>query len=301
MNTTFAVSDAVTTAAVIADRTPKTLSGTAKRVYRALLIPAIENSRERGYVNPSRVTFHCPAEIISTALGISRMSLWRAVQVLRDAGLVDARPQKARLACRGGQVRNTGSVWQVRLTPNHGSRCKLSYEELKHVWRPSFNDEVRRGAGSHAAVKAARERRVTYKSTLQELDLDLLLKHAVDSKKHLAPVDSLVCNKPKNAVLEVLLDVSSGRRGQDTVQRVDTAAQALATALADHSSVNFYRRLVWGALRASQRGLDVFPMVYQMAVRARVDVQENFSRRGGALFVSRLKATEFWDEVMRSS
>jgi hypothetical protein len=172
---------------------------------------------------------------------------------------------------------------------------------LKHVWRPSFNDEVRRGAGSHAAVKAARERRVTYKSTLQELDLDLLLKHAVDSKKHLAPVDSLVCNKPKNAVLEVLLDVSSGRRGQDTVQRVDTAAQALATALADHSSVNFYRRLVWGALRASQRGLDVFPMVYQMAVRARVDVQENFSRRGGALFVSRLKATEFWDEVMRSS
>jgi hypothetical protein len=298
MLTTIAVSDPVTAAAVIANRTPKTLSDTAKRVYRALLIPAIENARERGYVNPSRVTFHCPAEIISTALGISRMSLWRAVQVLRDAGLVDARAQKARLACRGGQVRNTGSVWQVRLFGN--KRCKLSYEELKHSWRPGFNDEVQQGRGSHAAVKAARERRVTYKSTLQELDLDLLLKHAVDSKKHLAPVDSLVCNKPKNAVLEVLLDVSSGRRGKDTVQKVDTAAQALATALADHSSVNFYRRLVWRALRASQRGLDVFPMVYQMAVRARVDVQENFSRRGGAVFCSRLKDTAFWDEIMKT-
>jgi hypothetical protein len=295
MLTTFAVSDA---AGVIADRTPKTLSDTARRVYRALLIPAIENARERGYVNASRVTFHCPAEIISTALGISRMGLWRAVQVLQAEGLIDNRAQKAKLACRGGQVRNTGSVWQVRLFGN--KRCKLSYEELRHVWRPNFNDEIQQGRGSHAAVKAAQGRRVTYKSNSQELDLTLLLKHSVDSKKHLAPVDSLVCNKPKNAVLEVLLDVSSGRRGRDTVQKVDTAAQALSQALADSRSVNFYRRLVWGCLRASQRGLDVFPMVYQMAVRARVDRVENFSRKGGAVFVSRLKDTEFWDEVMKT-
>jgi hypothetical protein len=296
MLTTFAVSDAASAASVIAEKVPK---GLAQRVYQALLIPAIENSRERGYVNPSRVTFHCPAEIISTALGISRMSLWRAVQVLRDAGLVDARAQKARLACRGGQVRNTGSVWQVRLTPNHGSKCKLSYEELRHSWRPNFNDEVRQGRGSHAAVKAARSRNVTYKSKLQELDLDLLLKHSVDSKKHLAPVDSLVCNKPKNAVLEALLDVTAAAPGRDTVQHVDMAALALCTALADHGSVNFYRALVWGALRASQRGTDHFQTIYQMAVRARVDVQENFSRRGGALFVSRLKDTRIWDEIMK--
>jgi hypothetical protein len=240
---TVQVSNALQAATVLSEKVPK---GLAQRVYQALLIPAIENAKERGYVNPSRVTFHCPAEIISAALGISRMSLWRSVQVLRDAGLVDNRAQKARLSCRGGQVRNTGSVWQVRLTPNHGSKCKLSYEELKHVWRPNFNDEVRQGRGSHAAVKAARGRRVTYKSTLQELDLDLLLKHSVDSKKHLAPVDSLVCNKPKNAVLEVLLDVTAAAPGRDTVQRVDMAALALVSALGDSRSVNFYRRLVWG-------------------------------------------------------
>jgi hypothetical protein len=228
------------------------------------------------------------------------MSLWRAVQVLRDAGLVDARAHKANLSCRGNQVRNTGSVWQVRLTPNHGSRCKLSYEELRHVWRPNFNDEVQQGRGSHAAVKAARGRNVTYKSNLQDIDLDLLLKHSVDSKKHLTPVDTSVCNKPKNAVLEVLLDVSSGRPGRDTVQKVDLAAFALATALADHSSVNFYRLLVWNCLRASQRGTDYFQMIYQIAIRARVDVQENFSRKGGAVFVSRLKQTEFWEWVINS-
>jgi hypothetical protein len=286
---TFQVDSAVSAAAVLAERLPKHLTGTAKRVYQALLIPALENARERAYVNPSRVTFHCPAEIISTSLKISRMSLWRAVQVLKAAGLIDNRAHKGN--CRG-RVRNTGSVWQIRLTPNHGKKCRLSYEELKHSWRPNFNDEIRQGRSSYRAL-------VTYKRTSRELDIDLLRRWSVDSFKHSNPVDTLVCNKPKNAVLEVLLDVSSARPGRDTVARVDLAAQALATALADKRSVNFYRLILWNALKASQRGLDLFPMIYHLAIRARVDVQENWARKGGAVFTSRLKQTEFWDELMR--
>jgi hypothetical protein len=100
-------------------------------------------------------------------------------------------------------------------------------------------------------------------------------------------------------VLEVLLDVSSARPGRDTVARVDLAAQALATALADKRSVNFYRLILWNALKASKRGVDLFPMLYQVAIRARVDVQENWSRKGGAVFTSRLKQTDYWDELMR--
>jgi hypothetical protein len=132
------------------------------------------------------------------------------------------------------------------------------------------------------------------------LDLDLLLKHSVDSKKHLAPVDSLVCNKPKNAVLEVLLDVTAARPGRDTVQHVDMAALALVSALGDSRSVNFYRRLVWGLLRASQRGTDHFQTIYQMAVRAKVDYQESWSKKGGAVLVSRLKQAGLYDEILQT-
>jgi hypothetical protein len=286
---TFKFDNAVDVAKVLASRTPETLPAQAKRVYQALLIPALENALERSYVNPSRVTFHCPAEIISTSLKISRMSLWRAVQVLKAAGLIDNRAHKGN--CRG-RVRNTGSVWQIRLTPNHGKKCRLSYEELKHSWRPNFNDEIRQGRSSYRAL-------VTYKRTSRELDIDLLRKWSVDSFKNSNPVNISVCNKPKNAVLEVLLDVSSARPGRDTVARVDLAAQALATALADKRSVNFYRLIVWNALKASQRGVDLFQVLYQVAIRARVDVRENWSRKGGAVFTSRLKQTEFWDELMR--
>jgi hypothetical protein len=293
---TFQVENAVSASEILAERLPKTLPAQAKRVYQALLIPALENARERSYVNPSRVTFHCPAEIISTSLKISRMSLWRAVQVLKDAGLVDNRAHKGN--CRG-RVRNTGSVWQVRLTPNHGSRCKLSYEELKHSWRPNFNDEIRQGRSSYRAVKAARVQRVTYKDNSQELEVDLLRKWSVDSFKNSNPVNISVCNTPKKAVLETLLDVSSARPGRDTVARVDLAAQALATALADARSLQFYRLILWNALKASKRGVDLFPMLYQVAIRARVDLVENWSRKGGAVFTSRLKQTDYWDELMR--
>ncbi len=286
---TFKFDNAVDVAKVLASRTPETLPAQAKRVYQALLIPALENALERSYVNPSRVTFHCPAEIISTSLKISRMSLWRAVQVLKAAGLIDNRAHKGN--CRG-RVRNTGSVWQIRLTPNHGKKCRLSYEELKHSWRPNFNDEIRQGRSSYRAL-------VTYKRTSRELDIDLLRKWSVDSFKNSNPVNISVCNKPKNAVLEVLLDVSSARPGRDTVARVDLAAQALATALADKRSVNFYRLIVWNALKASQRGVDLFQVLYQVAIRARVDVRENWSRKGGAVFTSRLKQTDYWDELMR--
>lgn len=296
MLATYSVNDALDAATVLAEKLP---AGLTRRVYRALLIPAIENAKLRGYVNASRVTYHCPAEVIAAALGISRMSLWRAVQVLKDAGLVDNRAQKATLDCRGGQVRNTGSVWCVRLTVGHGSRAKLSYDDLRHKWRPGFNDEVRRGRGSYQAVRAAKLRT---RENPQELDLELLLRFAVDKTFQVAPVNtSLVRNTPKNAVLEVLLDVPFAAPGRDTVQRVNLAASALAVSLSDASSLDFYRRLVWGALRANQGQLDYFQVIYTQAVRiVRGDIAEGFARRPGALLVSRLRQAGILEELMQT-
>jgi hypothetical protein len=101
-------------------------------------------------------------------------------------------------------------------------------------------------------------------------------------------------------VLEVLLDVTAAKPGRDTVQRVDLAAQALAQSLADAKSINWYRKLVWGLYRSSQRGTDHFQIIYQMAIRARVDLVENFSRKGGAVFVSRLTKAGLLDELMQT-
>jgi hypothetical protein len=82
---------------------------------------------------------------------------------------------------------------------------------------------------------------------------------------------------------------------------VELAAQALSQALSDTSSVSFYQKLLWQLLRRfDATGDDYSYQVYLMAQRARTDVLEGFSRKGGAVFTSRLKQTEFWEWVMNA-
>ncbi len=286
--------NAVTAAEILAERLPKTLSKTAVQLYKALVATAVETARGRGY-SPSvtHVSLHLPLIILADVCGVHRVTAWRHLPALRELGLIDFVSHKGTLR---GETRNTGTLFEVRLNPSAGTKAKLSYHEKKHKWR-DLDKDVRR---KRTAFRMLKDRLATVsKPSTKELDISRLLDWTLKPDTSQTPLVPYGC-KPNNPVLEALLDVAGAKRGRDTVQRVDTAAQALATGLADHSSVNFYRRLVWGCLRASQRGLDVFPMVYQMAIRARVDRVENFSRRGGALFCSRLKDTAFWDEVMRS-
>jgi hypothetical protein len=81
---------------------------------------------------------------------------------------------------------------------------------------------------------------------------------------------------------------------------VDTAATALSQALADSRSINFYRLLVWNAYRASQGTMDYFQVIYQMVIRAQVDLREGFARKAGALLVSRLKQAGILEELMQT-
>jgi hypothetical protein len=290
----FAVNDSISAAEILTSKVPKTLSSKAKLLYKALVLTAVETARGRGYgPGVTHVSLHMPLVILADVCGMHRVTAWRHLPALRKLGLIDYVSHKGTLR---GETRNTGTLFEVRLNPVSGTKAKLSYHEKKHKWR-DLDKDVRRKRTAFRMLKA-RDATISKPST-KELDISRLLEWTLKPDTSQTPLVSYGC-KPNNPVLEALLDVSSGRRGRDTVQRVDTAAQALATALADHSSVNFYRRLVWGCLRASQRGLDVFPMVYQMAIRARVDRVENFSRRGGALFCSRLKDTAFWDEVMKT-
>ncbi len=288
------VDNAAGVATLIAGKLPESLSPAAKTLFTALVATAVETAKGRGYgPGVTHVSLHMPLVILADVCGMHRVTAWRNLPALRELGVLDYTSHKGTLR---GETRNTGTLFEVRLNPSAGTRAKLSYHEKKHKWR-DLDKDVRRKRTAFRMLKA-RDATVSKPST-DKLEISRLLAWTLKPDTSQTPLVPYGC-KPNNPVLEALLDVAGAKRGRDTVQRVDTAAQALATALADASSVNFYRRLVWGALRASQQGRDNFQMLFQMAVRARVDVQENFSRRGGAVFVSRLKETTFWDEIMKT-
>ncbi len=297
---TLAAAEQTASQNCISENPLENLSETAIRLYQALRETAVHVGAARGYVGSvTHVTVHLPLEVVALALGRHRVTVWRRLPELLAAGLVDARPHKTTSA---GQTRNDGTLWCVRLNPDEGVPARLTYDEMKHDgWRDLDRDR-RRGRTAFRAVREHREKRVQQsKDSPQEgFNLQLLLSWSLPPETDQNPVTPDCCTGSRRD-LEAVLDVQYADK-KDRGAAVDGAARALAANLGDAGSVMFYRWLLWQLLRLEAAGQAApWHMVYEQARRARVDAAEGFARRPGALFVSRLKGSPWWDELTRAS
>jgi hypothetical protein len=283
----------------IAERTPENLSSKAKLLYKALVATAIETAKARGYSpTVTHVSLHMPLEVLADVCGMHRVTAWRHLPTLRELGLIDYTAHKGTLR---GETRNTGTLFEVRLNPTHGTKAKLSYHEKKHKWR-DLDRDVKRKRTAHRQVKDAKEKRLqqSVKTTSTELEISRLLAWSLPPKLTKTPLASDCC-KSRRVDLEAVLDVSAAPKPERN-RFVSLASLALAQALSDQSSVSWYQKLLWQLLRRfDATGDDYFYQVYLAAQRARTDAQEGFARRPGALLVSRLKQAPWFDEVIRQS
>ncbi len=289
--------NAVSAAAVIAERLPETLSSTAKLLYKALVSTAIETAKGRGYSpGVTHVSLHMPLEVLADVCGMHRVTAWRHLPALRELGLVDYIAHKGTLR---GETRNTGTLFEVRLNPSAGTRAKLSYHEKKHRWR-DLDRDVKRKRTAHRQVKEAKEKRLQQSKnpTTTELDISRLLEWTLPPKLTKTP-SATDCCKGRQTALETLLDLTASPKPERN-QMVELAALALAQALSDQSSVSWYQKLLWQLLRRfDATGDDYSYQVYLMAQRAKTDNLEGFAKKAGALFTSRVKQAPWFDEVMR--
>ncbi len=285
------VDSAASVAAAIVDRTPKTLSGTAKRLYTALVAAAIDTGKGRGYSpGTTHITMHLPLEVLASVCGIHRVTAWRNLKPLRELGLIDYTSHKGTLR---GETRNTGTLFEVRMNPSAGTKAKLSYHEKKHKWR-DLDKDVKRKRTAHRQLKDRMQQSDI--STSTELDISRLLEWTLPPKLTKTPLASDCCK----VSLEAILDVRHAKK-EERNQIVELAAVAMAQALNDAKSTGWYQKLLWQLLRRfDATGDDYSYQVYLMAQRARTDVLEGFSRKGGAVFVSRLKKADFYEWVMNA-
>jgi hypothetical protein len=239
-----------------------------------------------------------PLEVLADVCGMHRVTAWRHLPALRELGLIDFTAHKGTLR---GETRNTGTLFEVRLNPTHGTKAKLSYQEKKHKWR-DLDRDVKRKRTAHRQVKEAKEKRLQQSKTpaSTELDTSRLLAWTLPPVITESPLDTDRCTS-RQAALETLLDVTAAPKNE-RIRMVDLAAQALSQALADQNSVSWYQKLLWQLLRRfDATGDDYTYQVYLMAQRARTDSLEGFARCPGALFVSRLKQTRWFDDVWRQA
>jgi biotin operon repressor len=278
----------------LAERLPETLSSTAIKLFKALVATAIETAKGRGYSpHTTHVAMHLPLEVLASVCGCHRVTAWRNLKPLRELGVIDYRAHKGTLR---GETRNTGMLWQVRLNPSVGSKCRLSYDDLKHKWR-DLDRDVKRKRTAYRQLQDNLQQSV--EPFTDELDISRLLEWTLPPQLTKPRLATDSCTG-RQMSLEVVLDVRHAAK-EDRNQMVELAAVALAQALNDARSTGWYQKLLWQLLRRfDATGEDYSYQVYLAAQRARVDTLEGFARRPGALFVSRLKGAPWWDEVMRA-
>ncbi len=281
------VKTALDVAREVTRKAPESLSDSALTLYSTLVAAAVETARRREYSpNTTHVTFHCPLEQVARACGLSRQTAWRHLPHLKALGVIDFKSHKGSLF---GETRNTGTLWQVRLNPIRGSRAKLTNDDLRHKWRDLEADYKRYRMSSLTLKKHP----VTYTKDFPNIDLVLAWAAPLTPCRSQTPVKAL-----SNRALEAVLDVIPAEK-ENRNRMVELAAQALAQALGDASSVSWHQKLLWQLLRRfDATGEDYSYSVYLAAQRAHTDSREGFARRAGALFHSRLKQADWFGEVM---
>jgi DNA-binding transcriptional ArsR family regulator len=284
-----AVDDAADVTRIVTEKLEHLLSPTTLLIFRALHQVAVEAAAARGYApGVSEVELFCPVEAVALALGVHRATVYRALPELRAAGLLDVR---GHFCTHRGRTRSDGSVWSVRLRPVGGRAARVGYSHLKRQYR-NLTGDIRAGRTVWAEMRQSKEQ-----AKKVSVQLECIRRWALSDLDE-TPV-KVDCRTASRRTLEAVLDVPMVKRGERATA-VSLAAEALATALRDRGSTDFYRRLLWALLRRfDATGEDYSYSVYLAAQRAAVDASEGFARRPGALFVSRLKAAPWWDEVMR--
>lgn len=264
------------------------LSRSALALFRALHTVAVEVAAARGFhPGVSEVVIFAPGEQVARAVGISRATLYRTIPELKAAGLLDCRGHFTTLR---GRTRADGMCWAVRLRPVGGRAARLSYDALKRQYR-DLSGDISAGRTSWQLLRQSKD------NPSREVNLNLIRAWALSPPITEPRSSALDCLTAPRRSLESVLDVAQVERGERS-RVVNLAAEALAAALRDRGSTDFYRRLMWALLRRRDAtGEDFSYQVYLAAQRASVDAAEGFARRPGALFVSRLKRVAWFGEV----
>ncbi len=263
------------------------LSGTAETLYGALCDVGRTVGRARGYVETvSVVHLFCPGEVVADACGMARSTMYRKLEELRAADLVTAR---AHYITHRGRTRADGMVWAVKLRPEVPGPVSVPLDYLQASYR-CLSADIENGRTAWKLTKSD-----SHKTPSSTVDTKKILAFALPPPYAENPDMGLTVRPDLERVLDVP-HVAREERGAV----VDAAARALATGLRDARGLMFYRLLLWQLLRHADRtGAAPFYQTYLAACRARADAADGFARSAGALFTSRLKSANWYDEVMR--
>lgn len=260
------------------------LSRGAGRLWGLLHRLAVDVARYREYtVTPGQVTFHLPAVTLAGAAGYARSHLYRLLDELMRAGLLDG----------GGHAQNVmgrslydGCLWAVR-TRLDAEPPRVRADEWKHQWRPGFAADVQGKTGAAAEMRQLQTQEANAGEYYQAAKHRAAIPDAVFS-----PAESS-CLIPERPSLNAVADALGGIWGvhvRHRARRVGQLASAMCAALGEPERRRYWCRVIWEAYRASIEGRSGLQVLAAQVARLAADLKEGAPWRSpGAVLASRLK------------
>lgn len=255
---------------------------------------------ERGYRKASTLTVHTVMELVGYCLGVkSSSTLYSYLHALKTLGLIDFKGHVTTIS----QQDTSGAKYQVNRCDGALLCIKLRGTKTAKLSRFDFDEnprdlqaDIERG---HTAYRLLRQFEVSQHQEDRKVDITTLVQWSLNPSSLFSPLkadSSGFAAVAEDAYPTSIFDLMASReRNQD----VDVTAHSLARALGDQHSLDFYRKLCWQLLRAKDRGWDFSNHFYNAVVRVMADTRERFARKPGALLISRLKASNCWQELWR--
>lgn len=220
---------------------------TARRIFRLLHELALHSIHARGLPHrPSVGVFHLPVDLIAAHLEIDRSTVWRNLQPLLTAGILDARDHYDSLK---GMTAVTGKIWAVAIAPERvlsgqAERVKVRIADLNFPWRDLTADveqsrtayNLTRTEARQQADKAARDARaeVIAQARLRaqerkgERDLARMRGEKVPRGRHAATVNASQTRAEKPRPTRPRTRVQQSREGLKAVEKAELIKWTLA-------------------------------------------------------------------------
>jgi hypothetical protein len=231
----------------------------------------------------SQVAFPLPNDLLAAHIGVDRATVWRWMELLKQAGLADARQHRSWAVINekpGFYI--TGNVWLVRLKPG---RVKWEYADLAHPWR-DLEEDRRHGRTAYRVLWPQGKGKGKNRKKPIRPSLELLVRWTLGIREAPPPEVLLTRRDPTDiAELFALTDLDPQER-PDAIQAL---AERMAHNLGDPHSVKFYMRVLWRVVE----GKVPATAVYNAYRAAYVPIRQRLHgegpgqvRRPGALFAA---------------
>lgn len=250
---------------------------------------------KRQSLKAHQISFFLPAETIHLATSVPKRTVYDALRRMKTLGLVDHQGHVTTLAGYGNRC--DGTVFAVKLNVLRTGEARVTFEDLKVADYRNLEEDIQ---AERTVFRLAQSG--TWVENLKD-SLRRLLGWV--QGKCIQPWDADIC-KPRFLTmqsssrdgLEVILDVTRGLKASRGA-RIGAAANAIARALGDQHSLPFWTRFCDALANLAERGGQDYTVFVKAGLQREMTAKaEGFARCPAALFISRLKETGVYGEIM---